>query len=167
MGEVTMAVFDHETRFVQTQDLNGCSAVVIVSPKACIVAHIPPLPSYTVDPYIGDSNARYMMERVRSNFVDNHHLFRDCHSWIIVATWGGQLALPEQASILEATIDQQLAIPRRTVTYTALPRGAPRTDSKGTVFAGITPQNQPHVWIEGELLLADADTADARLLEPG
>src|ERR1700744_565508 len=108
MGDVKISVFDRhdETRFVCTQDLNGCSAVLIVSTKACIIAHIPPLPSYTNDPYIGASNVRYMMERVLSTFMEHRHLFVECQSWVIVATWGGQLALPEQASILEATIDQ-------------------------------------------------------------
>lgn len=170
MGDVKISVFDRhgETRFVCTQDLNGCSAVVIVSAKGCIIAHIPPLPSYTSDPYIGASNARYMMDRVRNTFLDNRQLFLgECHSWVIVATWGGQLALPEQASILEATIDQQLGIPRRTVTYTALPRGAPRTELKGTVLVAVKPQEMPRVWIEGELQLCDAEAADAHLLESG
>ena len=107
------------------------------------------------------------MDRVRNAFLENRQLFLECYSWVIVATWGGQLALPEQASILEATIDQQLGIPRRTVTYTALPRGAPRTELKGTVLVVVKPQETPRVWIEGELQPFDAETADAHLLEPG
>jgi hypothetical protein len=161
MGDVRLTLFDShdETRFVCTQDLNGCSAVVIVSTKACIMAHVPPLPSYTDDPYVGSSNARYMMDRVRSKFVANRQFFPECQSWVIVATWGGQLALPEQAAILEATMDQ-LGIPRRTVTYTALPRGAPRTELKGTVMVVANPQDKPRVWIEGELQHLDAEFAD-------
>jgi hypothetical protein len=162
MGDVRMGLFDPhgETRFICTQDLNGCSAVVIISSIACIIAHIPPLPTYTDDPYIGTNNARFMMERVRATFQANRAYFPECHSWVIVATWGGQLALPEQASILEATIDQQLGIPRRTVTYTALPRGAPRNELKGTVIVVVKPQEKPCVWIEGELQQPDAESAD-------
>ncbi len=70
MGGVKISVFNRhdKTHFIYTQDLKGCSAIVIVSTKRCTVAHIPPLPSYTHDPYICAINVRYMIKRMRNTF---------------------------------------------------------------------------------------------------
>jgi hypothetical protein len=160
MGESRTEFFipKGQTRFIYTEGLNGCSAVVIVSTFACIMAHIPPLPEFTHDPNIGDENVRLMMDDISLAFQANRPSFPASHSWVVIATWRGQVALSDQAAILEDTIDQRLGIPRTTVSYYVLDPEEPRHELKGTLIVAAMPQKMPRVWIEGQLQDPEAET---------
>lgn len=59
MNHVQRAIFDptvNSLRAIGTRNLNGCTAVAIISPLAAILAHIPPQPYATTNLGAGMQN---------------------------------------------------------------------------------------------------------------
>lgn len=63
MGGVQFLDFRQKAALA-TDGLGSCSAVVIASPHAAILAHIAPLPTSTQNPFAGDANVQSTMNRV-------------------------------------------------------------------------------------------------------
>src|SRR5689334_18356023 len=72
MNQVQLLIFNlRPLQAIGTRNLNGCTAVVIISPFAAILSHIPPQPYLTEHPGVGMQNVRARMEEVLSLYRQN------------------------------------------------------------------------------------------------
>ena len=95
-----------QTKFCITRHLNGCFAVIIISPYASIVAHIAPLPNPTQNPHAGDHNTQQKMTEVESLYRQYQNYFPAATGWVVAAVYLGEVALPSQLDIIRATFDR-------------------------------------------------------------
>ncbi|KAF3482484.1 uncharacterized protein GIQ15_05243 [Arthroderma uncinatum] len=130
------------------ENLNGCTAVVIISDHAAVMANILPRPTiYDSDPYIGDKN---MKEKVVElvEFISRH---RDkfplyaCWAWVIYAVLDGETGLPGQKGIINDVLTT-MGISRADHPYSVLV-GRPRPAGQGTVVIDAR-SGRPEVYID-------------------
>ena len=74
INQVDELIFENkprsQSRAIGTLGLNACTAVILVSQKAAILAHIAPLPpGAPMTPTAGDDNARAKMQDLRSRVL--------------------------------------------------------------------------------------------------
>jgi hypothetical protein len=92
---------------IGTDRLGGCSVILIISPFAAILAHIPPQPSNPDinDLEAGDRHAKASMERVTTYYRQFQGLFpATSHSWVVCAVFEGAVAVPDQQRIMQAEL---------------------------------------------------------------
>ncbi|KAF1948316.1 hypothetical protein CC80DRAFT_317666 [Byssothecium circinans] len=106
MNGLNCVVFS-QTPCIGTDGLGSCSVVLIVSPFAAILAHIPPRPddADANDPEAGDKYVRSFMERVTTYYRQcQAHFPANSSSWVVCAVFGGAVALPNQQKIMRRAL---------------------------------------------------------------
>lgn len=106
MNGLNCVVFS-QTPCIGTDGLGSCSVVLIVSPFAAILAHIPPRPddADANDPEAGDKYVGSFMERVTTYYRQCQAYFpADSSSWVVCAVFGDAVALPDQQRIIESAL---------------------------------------------------------------
>ncbi|KAF2241884.1 hypothetical protein BU26DRAFT_525004 [Trematosphaeria pertusa] len=106
MNGLNCLVFS-QTPCIGTDRLGSCSVVLIVSPFAAILAHIPPRPddADANDPEIGDKYVRSFMERVTTYYRQCQAYFpANSSSWVVCVVFGDAVALPDQQRIMERAL---------------------------------------------------------------
>lgn len=96
-----------QTPCIGTDGLGSCSVVLIISPFAAILAHIPPRPDNADadDPEAGDIHVRSFMERVTTYYRQCQAYFpANSSSWVVCAVFGDAIALPDQQKIMEGAL---------------------------------------------------------------
>ena len=150
MGGIMFVSFQN-TRAIATEHLGSCSVVVIASPHAAILAHIPPLPGQaTTDPYAGDRQAQSFMNQVAILYQQNSAFFPSAQGVVVCAVYNGSVALPSQRDIMSSSL-QRMGITTIVRTYTVPAYG--NFAGRGTVIAfGPSSTNpQPLIYVEDRL----------------
>ncbi|KAF2148409.1 hypothetical protein K461DRAFT_63351 [Myriangium duriaei CBS 260.36] len=140
---------------IYTDDLNGGTAIAVVSPHGAILAsvasHYIDLPSAGSDPRI--PNFRTRLQRFVALYNDNRCYFpaSATHSYILAAMHNGTVALPDQIQRAEEIVHQTLGIPPIHLHYSVLPSNAVRTPGQ-TVFAIVAEENgeMPAIFVNGK-----------------
>jgi hypothetical protein len=104
MDEVMIVAFGHNgNRFLYTDNLNGCFAVLIISKDAVIGAHIPPRPSMdTRNPNAGEEHVALKMQQVANLYQKYHNYFPNPKDVLVLyAVFEGEIALPSQKGLIE------------------------------------------------------------------
>lgn len=146
MGDVQFVSFQ-QIPAIGTSDLGSCSVVVIASAYGAILAHIPPLPlQQSPDPFAGDNNVRYMMDRVAGLYQHYRNYFPSADTSVICAWFRGAVALPHQMEIMSSSLRQMGLNPRITTYHVPGNRSLP---GQGTVIV-ISGANQgrPQIYVE-------------------
>lgn len=153
MNEVRVVSFQTGPyKCIGTRNLNGCTAVTIVSPYAAILAHIAPraLDADSNDIDAGDNNCKAKMDQVVAFYNQYNQFFPPGRTtWVISALYRGQPALPDQRRIIEEKL-QQAGLAYANAMYLVLEANEPRGPEKGTVLVDATNGGQPIVYVEGE-----------------
>src|SRR5271155_1658191 len=158
MDEVRLLVFGHQGKFVLlTEDLNGCSGVVIFSQAAAILAHIPPRPNADLqDPYAGEKNVQRRMGEVVALFRTYRTYFTTANDKLVIsAMYQGQTALPHQKVMIERSL-QQMGLTYANKTYVVLKPGEPRSNSHGTIVIDAR-GGRPMVYIDDQLVVPNSN----------
>lgn len=138
MNNLRSISFTGHTHFrtIGTRNLNGCTAIILVSEFSALICHISPLPYSTPDPHAGEAHMRNMLMRVChkiENFDRDFYSAGRVKAGIVCAAVGGQIALPDQQRMAEAVLMRVCRVQNvRTFCYDVGRR--PRTGAKGTVF---------------------------------
>lgn len=154
MNEAKIALFPPYSpiKNLITEGLNGCSGIVIISPYAGILAHIPPIPRATTDPTAGMRNVNLVMARVEQMYRENLRYFPTTHTWTVAAMYQSSIALQEQVTAI-STVLTRLGLSPRMVTYDVVRPGMTRTPDKGTIIITAIAQGQfPIVMLDGRRL---------------
>lgn len=140
---------------IGTANLNGCSAIMIVSIYGAIIAHIPPRPNcQSQDPEAGDRHVRTKMQEVTTLYNKVKRYFpAGGSSCVVCATFQGEVALPDQQRIIQECLDG-LGFANSHVTYKAGARRA-AFSGQGTVFVDGRGQ-VPMVYVEDTNISAAA-----------
>ena len=145
MNQVRFTQFS-AVQAVGTQNLNGCTAVAVVSNFGTILAHIPPLPFPTPNPDAGIQNLRARMAEVVTLYQHYQNLFPPgAASLVVMAIFGGQIALPDHIHETRQILSQYNLTPKFSV-YEVTQGGHPGP-AAGTVFIDAR-QGQPVVYVE-------------------
>lgn len=121
---------------IGTANLNGCSAVMIVSVYGTILAHIPPRPNgHSRDVHAGDNHARTKMREVAALYNAHSEYFpTGGNSWVVCAVFQGEVALPDQQRIFQDGLTS-LGLSHSPITYVAGRRDRNNLNpGQGTVF---------------------------------
>ncbi|KAL9103919.1 MAG: hypothetical protein Q9163_001067 [Psora crenata] len=148
MDEVGYPRFRPGKSCLGTEDLNSCTAVIVVSKAAAILAHIPPRPpSPSSDRATGDDHAKTKMNELSVLLRQHLSDFKEGPGGVIVyAVYEGEVALKDQKTIIEAQF-AAWKLPSKTATYQVLGRKENRTVGKGTVLIDAR-KGLPIVWVE-------------------
>ncbi|OJJ51380.1 hypothetical protein ASPZODRAFT_127452 [Penicilliopsis zonata CBS 506.65] len=148
MNQVHFILFASNIRAIGTRNLNGCTAVAIVSPFAAILAHIPPLPYPTTDPYVGLDNVQAKMGEVAFLYQQNRRFFpSDQSSLVVGAIFGGAVALSDHLTCIRGLVEQN-GLTAELALYEV--NGGGHLDAaKGTVFIDAR-HGSPSVYIEDQ-----------------
>jgi hypothetical protein len=140
-------------RAIGTQNLNGCTAVAIVSPFAAILAHIPPMPYPTSDPNVGMANLQTQMAAVFTLYGQNRTLFpTGTTSLVVGATIEGEIALDHQIAYVRQTLTQRQLTHHFAVYPVTM--GGHGTPAQGTVFIDARQgQGTPQVYVEDQRIM--------------
>ncbi|KAL8648563.1 MAG: hypothetical protein Q9210_004916 [Variospora velana] len=133
-----------------TRDLNSCHAVVIVSKKAAILAHIAPhAPTAIRDQFSTALKwTQAMMDQIIKCVQANKSYFENPGSGgiVIYGVYQGEIALPDQVKLLAASIEKILQMPARPFQYNVPGNPGP---NKGIVLIEGNPMGlQPTLWVE-------------------
>lgn len=141
---------DNGITSIGTANLNGCSAVMVLSAFGAILGHIAPLPDDHSDrSTAGDDHARSKMDLLRSLYTANKRYFpTGSNGWVFCAIFEGEVGLPDQQKIFQDSL-VNLGLPYSFRTYTAAATRHRRgtTAGQGTVFIQSNGKN-PLVYIE-------------------
>ena len=153
MNEVRLLLFQSTGKCcIGTSGLNGCTAVIIVSPSAAILAHIPPRPNMDMtNDEAGNQNVQARMSEVATLFHQYKSYFPPTKTtWVVSALYEGKIALPEQKAIIEKSL-RQMGTRFANVTYVVSKPGQPRRPAHGTVFVEFR-GGTPLVYVEDRLI---------------
>lgn len=147
MNEVRLVAFQSVRQAcLVTEGLNSCSAAVIASKNAAILAHIAPQPPSTLNnPDAGDQNMQSKMDQVAALFTRYKTYFEGNHVWIVYAVIGNRIALPDQKAIIDRAL-HQLDLNYTNCPYTVVP-GFYRPSGHGTVVVDAR-SGTPEVYID-------------------
>lgn len=151
MNEIKFHRFTATRCCLGTMNLNGCTAVLILSPTAAMLAHISPRPSGE-DPYeaTGDDHVSKMMNRMNVGFNEQQHSFsQGAYSIVIYAEFRGEVALYDQAMIISERL-RSWGIAPQYVPYEVMPASQHR-GAKGTVLVDGRGQ-LPVVYVEDQIV---------------
>ncbi|KAJ9386284.1 hypothetical protein DTO063F5_3798 [Paecilomyces variotii] len=149
MNEVQFLPFTPSgIRAIGTQNLNGCTAVAIVSPFGAILAHIPPIPYPTTDPNVGIANLQAKMATVLSYYDQHPTIFPPGSTSLVAgATIEGEIALEHHIIYIRQTLVQR-QLTQHFAIYTVT-LGGHGTPAQGTVFIDARQgQGTPQVYVE-------------------
>lgn len=135
---------------IGTANLNGCSAIMILSNFGAILGHIAPLPdNHAGNPAAGDEHAKSKMSLLQSLYTSNQRYFpTGSDGWVVCAMFDGEVALPDQQRIFERVLtDLHLPCSLRTYTVAATRARSEESPGKGTVFISGN-GNSPTVYVE-------------------
>ncbi|KAK2768151.1 hypothetical protein FQN54_000003 [Arachnomyces sp. PD_36] len=124
-------------RAIGTRNLNGCTAIIVISEFAALIAHISPLPYSTSDPYAGEDQMRHFVQRIchkLRNLDEDFYSAGRMKAGIVCATVGGRVALPEQVRLAEDTLMRVCGRGRVGVFKYEAGNGGGHTGARGTVF---------------------------------
>lgn len=144
MNTVRFMEFDTLKKCLVTECLNGSSAIVIVSQRAAILAHI--APSMTGSD--GDQNMRAKMRQVTALFTAYQHLFPQSSVWVVYAVMNNRVALEDQKDIIDDTLRRQPGLNTKQIPYEMV-LGSYRTPGHGTVVIDAR-NGTPEVYIDGQ-----------------
>lgn len=148
MNQVLFVPFQGPIRAVGTQNLNGCTAVAIISNYGAILAHIPPLPYVTTNPHVGMQNLQARVAEMMAAYQQHVDYFPAAASSLVVgAFFGGQAALPHHLEHIRVSLTQRGLIPRLRL-YQVTAGGHP-TPAQGTVFIDAR-WGPPVVYVENQ-----------------
>lgn len=152
MNQVLFVPFNDEIGALGTQNLNGCTAVVIASPKGAILAHIPPIPYPTFDSTIGMQNLDRLMDQMISLYCMHATMFSftETAALIVAPYYEGELALEHHLHRIESIL-QANALPPFVNLY-SVSLGGHTKPADGTVFIESWPQ-QVSVYVEDNTVL--------------
>lgn len=147
MNQVQFTAFiPNSIRAIGTRNLNGCTAVAVVSPLGAILAHIPPLPYSTQDPNAGLQNVQAKMGEVVFLYQQNQAFFPPGRSSLIVgAIFGDAVALPDHLNCIRGLLAQNGLTP--SLALYEVTGGGHLDAAKGTVFIDAR-QGSPFVYVE-------------------
>jgi hypothetical protein len=139
MDEVKFFVFGEGGKAsIGTAYLGGCSAVIIASSYAVILAHIPPRPSADAsDLHAGDRHAQEKMDEMAALYNANRTYFPRESSWVLCAMYAGELALPDQQKIMQDGL-ARLGLSFSLATYVVSDMNQERFPGQGTVYIDIS-----------------------------
>ena len=135
---------------IGTANMNGCSAVVVLSKLGAILAHIAPLPhDHVGNPEAGDEHAQSKMDLLKSIYRSNEQYFPPGSAgWVVCAMFEGVVALPDQQRIFQRALsDLNLPCSLKTYTVAATRACSGTSPGHGTVFIQEN-GNNPRVYIE-------------------
>lgn len=118
-----------------TMDLNGCTAVAIVSSAGAILAHISPrAPDGNPEEATGDAHAMVMMNRMHAHFNMRRTSFGNSETYAVViyGVFEGEVAMPGQIQIISEQL-QSWGITPKYVPY-AVAWAYQRGPAAGTVL---------------------------------
>ncbi|KAI9036325.1 uncharacterized protein KD926_002089 [Aspergillus affinis] len=136
---------------IGTGNLNGCTAIMIVSKRGAILAHISPLPYPTTDAQAAKNHTREQMGKLL-DILRNEKDFRLAPdvktSGIVCGVFEGTIALPDQKNLIEDILLENLEDnPMPRVLKYNIQEPAARSPAAGTVFIdGSGPE--PKVYLE-------------------
>lgn len=138
--------------FLGTEDLNGCTAVVIVSKNAAILGHISPRPSgQSIGQATGDAHMRAKMQELPILLSQHLSEFKQGTGGVVVyAIYMGAVALNDQKKLIEDPF-KSWKLPFESVSFPVLKPGQPRPPAKGTVLIDAGGE-APVVWVEDMLV---------------
>ena len=150
-----------------TQDLNSCHAVIIVSKKAAVLAHIapniPPNASAAVRSQFPTAQhwIQAMMAKVIKCVEANKSYFDNPGSGgiVIYGVYKGEIALPDQVKLLAANIEKLLHIPARPYQYKV--PGTPGPNKGIVVIEGHPVGLPPTLWVEANKIVLLAGSGSA------
>ncbi|KAE8352234.1 hypothetical protein BDV28DRAFT_161896 [Aspergillus coremiiformis] len=137
---------------IGTQNLNGCTAVMLVSTRGAILSHISPLPGPTNNPHAG-------RQHVRENMVNFLELYRDKKEFrkgpeekksgiVCGILYSGKIALPDQGELIASVLLENLEDnPRPKVIPYQVNTDGHSQDASGTVFIDGR-HSVPKVYVE-------------------
>lgn len=113
MGETRLILFDKQTRFGYTLNLNSCSAIAIFSRTAAIISHIKPMsPSQKAEAdrrgkTPGQVYSDIVMQRLGTLFNSNKRLFPKGSPVVLVsAFYRNQISNPDQHLIISTALQR-------------------------------------------------------------
>lgn len=138
--------------FLGTEDLNGCTAVVIVSKDATILGHISPRPSgQNTSQATGDAHVRAKMQELSALLSQHLSEFKQGTGGVVVyAIYMGEVALTDQKKIVEDQF-KSWKLPFNSVSYPILKPGEPRPPAKGIVLIDAGGE-APVIWVEDKAM---------------
>jgi hypothetical protein len=133
MNQVIFAPFQNPRRAIGTQNLNGCTAVAVISQYGAILAHIPPAPYPTHDPHLGIQNLERLMNQLVSLYHTHAYAFPAGGTSLVVgAFYGGSPALPHHLERIRSILLAQGLTPLLRMYNVTL--GGHPGPAQGTVF---------------------------------
>ena len=143
-----------------TENLNSCHAIIIVSKKAAILAHIAPHSPDNIRSQYPTSALwiSHKIDQVVQCFNNNKSNFENQGPGgiVVYGILNKEVALPDQLKLILGTIQSKMQISPQGASYKILEAGAPRGPNKGVVLIeGIAANQLPRVWVEDrEILLS-------------
>ncbi|KAK2763315.1 hypothetical protein FQN54_009951 [Arachnomyces sp. PD_36] len=133
---------------IGTRNLNGCTAVLVVSKLGALLGHISPLPYPTTNPAAGENHMREKMTELwHLLFTVHNKSFPDPKkAGVVSATLLGSVGLPAQKKLAE-DIFKENDVPVNTFLYDA--QNSANMSAKGTVFIDGR-QPSPIVYVEDD-----------------
>ncbi|KAL8838114.1 MAG: hypothetical protein Q9170_002255 [Blastenia crenularia] len=162
MDDYDIVIFGRERKTcLATEDLNSCHAVIIVSKKAAVLAHIAPhAPAEIRHQYPTALHwTQTMIDRVVSCVQANKSHFEDPGSGgiVVYGVYQGEIALPDQVKLLAANIEKVLRLQARPFRYQVPGTPGP---NKGIVIIEGDPMGQsPTLWVEEYKIVLTAGSA--------
>jgi hypothetical protein len=155
MDEVRFIAFTEQSlRCIGTRNLNGCTAVMVVSQYGAILSHIPPRPVTTRHdiPEAGDQHCAEKMNEMVAAYHENRRYFpADEPSWVVSALWEDKIALLSQRHIIEMKL-REIGLDTAGANYMAVMPPQSHDSTKGTVFIDARVNGFPRVYVEDILV---------------
>ena len=151
MGGVNYVSFQQMPR-IATEQLNGCSAVIIASAYGAILGHIPPLPLQPETDPLGHQYVRSMMAQVAALYHNHIHEFPTPDTVIVCAWMEGTrtFGLPDHLQIMQQCFQSLGHNP--TIRPYSIPSNRRRSGG-GTVIVQSNPgQTKPTVYVEDKAI---------------
>ncbi|KAL9100959.1 MAG: hypothetical protein Q9163_003723 [Psora crenata] len=164
MNQVKYLRFDPKTRIcLETEHLNSCTAVVILSKNAAILGHFAPRPApANANTAVGDAHIKAKMNELRTLLGQHLQDFVQkpgSTSIVVYAVYMGATALQSQRDIIESQL-KSWKMQFKSVPYPVLDSDQPREPAKGTVL--IVPiDGGAEVYIEDKRVASVKGTASA------
>ena len=154
MNDFDIVRFGEENKYsLATKDLNSCHAVVIVSRKAAILAHIAPNSPDSVRNQYPTSMAwiTYKINQVVQCFTTNKGYFENQGPGgiVVYGIFNNEVALPDQLKLIAATVQNKMQLAVKGASYKILEKQDSRGQNKGVVLIeGVAIGQLPLIWVE-------------------
>lgn len=153
MDDVGFLKFSKDgNQYLGTAGLNSCAAVVIVSQKAAILAHIAPRPSaQNIDKATGDAHVKTKLSEVKRLLDQHANEFYGQQAGCVVAyaVYQGKVALESQVQIIGALLTKW-QFPTNPIPYYVMDSKEIKDSANGTVLIDATGK-VPAVYVEDAL----------------